>query len=302
MITVERSIWIDAPRQRVWEAITEPEQMAHWFLPALSGMPLKRDDSGNIAISFGPMESNFVLLELADPPRKAVAVGLPDRQIKTTYMLEEQDGGTRITVIMSGFESLPEDAREDRLAQSGSAWEQTLANLKAFVGDQPLPFPYAAVAPLFGYWRTAPRTISVERSIWIDAPRERVWEAITVPEQIAQWFSPGTQWRGDGLKVGGKFGVYDPETDSDMYVQTIEALDPPRQLVTKNDPEPPEKPHTTKWTLLEEDGGTRLTITYTGPEDSHQQNMEQNAFGFGMMLENTKAYVEGMSLPFPGGF
>jgi len=30
--------------------------------------------------------------------------------------------------------------------------------------------------------------------------------------------------------------------------------------------------------------------------------MEQNAFGFGMMLENVKAQIEGKSLPYPGGF
>ena len=30
--------------------------------------------------------------------------------------------------------------------------------------------------------------------------------------------------------------------------------------------------------------------------------MEQNAFGFGMMLENLQAHIEGKSLPYPGGF
>lgn len=30
--------------------------------------------------------------------------------------------------------------------------------------------------------------------------------------------------------------------------------------------------------------------------------MEQNAFGFGMMLENLQAFVDGRSLPYPQGF
>jgi hypothetical protein len=30
--------------------------------------------------------------------------------------------------------------------------------------------------------------------------------------------------------------------------------------------------------------------------------MEQNAFGFGMMLSNLKAQIEGEALPFPQGF
>ncbi len=148
--------------------------------------------------------------------------------------------------------------------------------------------------------------IAVERSIWINAPRERVWRAITDPEQIEKWFSPGTQWRGTGLEVGGKLSVYNPETDTDMYTQVIEVVNPPHQLVTRSEPEPSDKPHVTTWTLEEENGGTRLTLTYTGyelePDDIRWKNMEENAFGFGMMMENLQAHIEGRSLPYPQGF
>ena len=36
-ISVERSIWIAAPRERVWQAVVEPEQVAQWFLPPAWG-------------------------------------------------------------------------------------------------------------------------------------------------------------------------------------------------------------------------------------------------------------------------
>ena len=36
--------------------------------------------------------------------------------------------------------------------------------------------------------------IVIERSIWIASPRERVWQAVTDPAQIAQWFAPGTSF------------------------------------------------------------------------------------------------------------
>jgi hypothetical protein len=62
----------------------------------------------------------------------------------------------------------------------------------------------------------------------------------------------------------------------------------------------------TIWSLEEENGGTRLTITNAGYEleadDVRHNNMEQNAFGFGMMLENLEAYVEGRALAYPWGF
>jgi uncharacterized protein YndB with AHSA1/START domain len=199
------------------------------------------------------------------------------------------------------------DAGEDRLAQSGAAWEQTLSNLKAYVDGVELPYPQAFVGPLFGYWRKPKQKLAVERSIWIAVRRERVWRAITDPKQLQQWFSPATPWELSALEVGGRYYVYNSETDAEMYVQVIELVDPPRQLITRSVPEPPDTVmKTTIYTLMEEDGGTRLTVTHSGyeqaPDDTRRGEMEQNTFGFGMMLQNVKAYLEGQSLPFPGGF
>lgn len=306
-ITLERSIWIDAPRQQVWQAVTEPTQIQQWFLPAALGATMKRDDQNRLSVSFGPMSANIALLESLNPPHQLTTRALPDRLLATTYQLDDDSGGTRLTVRLSGFEVLPEEARSDRLNLTAAGWEQALANLKAFVAGEEKPYPYTGVAALFGFVREPKEKIAVERSIWIRASRERVWQAITDPNQITRWFSPGTQWRGTGLKVGGQISVYNPEADRDMYVQVIEHVDEPRQLITRSVPEDDgEVPHVTIWSLADENSGTRLLLTYTGYEletpGTREQNMEQNAFGFGMMLENLKAVIEGEPLPFPGGF
>lgn len=306
-ITMQRSIWIDAPRERVWQAVTEPEQIQQWFLPAALAGVMKRDEQNRLSVSFGPMSANFAVLEKLNPPHQFTTRALPDLLLATTYTLEEENGGTNLTVSMSGFEGLAVDSRHDRLKFTETGWEQALANLKAFVAGEAKPFPFAGVAALFGFWREPKDTIAIERSIWIKASRERVWQAVTDPDQIAMWFSPGIQWRGTELKVGGQFSVYNAELDKDMYIQVIEHVDPPRQLITRSLPEEAgEVPHITIWTLVEENGGTRLLIANTGYEleaaDIRTQNMEQNTFGFGMMLENLKAVIEGEPLPFPGGF
>lgn len=305
-IAVERSIWINAPRQQVWNAVTDPEQFAKWFLPAMPGSQVKRDDQGKLSLSMGPMVAEFAIFEVMEPPQKVVSRSLPDKLFATTYTFDEENGGTRVTVAMTGFETLPEDARHDRLNLSGTHWEKALENLNAHVAGAELPHPYAAVAPLFGYWREAKDKLAVERSVWINAPRERVWHAITDPDQIEMWFSPGTKWRGTGLHVGGRVSVYDPETDTESYTQVIEVVDPPNQLVTRSEVVPPEIPYVTDWRLVEENGGTRLFITHTGYEldtdDSRWMKMDQNAFGYGMMLDNLRAVAEGEPVPFPGGF
>jgi uncharacterized protein YndB with AHSA1/START domain len=136
-ITVKRSIWIAAPRERVWQAVTDPEQIAQWFAPGTSF-----SQNGNIiSVHMGDMDVEVAIIELLDPPRQITTRNLPDRSIATTYTLEEENGGTRFTVTETGYESLSEDARKERLDQDDKGWEMALENLKAYIDGRNLPRP-----------------------------------------------------------------------------------------------------------------------------------------------------------------
>jgi len=304
-LALERSIWISAPREKVWQAITEPDQIGKWFLPAMP-MPMKRDESGTLSLDMGFVEAKFAVLEKLESPRQMTSRSLPDKLLATHYRLDEENGGTRLTVSMTGFERLPADERQDRFQLSGTAWEEALANLNAYIGGKDLPYPQAAVAPLFGFWREAKEMIAIERTVWINATRERVWQAITDPRQVEQWFSPGTTFKSKGTGVGARLYIENPETGAEMYTQITAVYEPPHRLVTKSVPEASEPSYATSYRLDEEDGGTRLTLTYSGYEqaaaDIRKKNMEENAFGFGMMLGNVKAFIEGAAMPQPQGF
>lgn len=305
-IRIERSTWIAAPRERVWQAVSDPEQIARWFLPPALGATMSLDGNGRLTVMMGPMAVEVAAVEASEAPNQITMRAKPDGVIATTYTLEEADGGTKVTVTMHGFEGLPEDARLDRVAPSDESWEKALANLKAYVEGAALPHPEGFIAALYGYRRMIREVIAVERSIWIDAPVERVWSAISDPAKIQQWFSPGTEWRGSGLHVGATLAVVDAETGNDTNVQVIDAVEPPHLLVTRTVVEPPQTPEVTRWQLIDEKGGTRVWLTYSGyelmPAESRHDRMEQNAFGFGMLLENLKAQVEGAELPYPWGF
>jgi len=305
-ISVERSIWIAAPREQVWQAVTDPEKVAQWLLPPALGAQLRRDDNGTILVCIGPMEIPFASMEVVEAPGHVRSHTLPDRLLTTTYRLEEENGGTRVTVTMTGFELLPADARQDRLEPSGASWEKALANLNAHIIGAALPFPEGYVAALSGYRRETKQRFTVERSIWIAAPRERVWRGITDPAQMQQWYSPGTTWQMTALEVGEKLVASNPETGAELHTQVIEQVDPPQRFVLRTAPEPPGTFEVMAYTLQEENGGTRLTVTHSGyetmPEEGRWNAMEQNAFGFGMVLENVKAYIEGKDLPYPYGF
>lgn len=305
-LSVERSIWIAAPRMRVWQAVTEPGQVAQWLLPPALGAQLKRDRNGMLLVCLGPMEVPLAHMDVDQPHWIVRTHNLPERVLNTAYQLEEEHDGTRITVTVTGFERLPADTRQDHLEPTGTGWDKALANLNAYIIGAALPFPEGYVAAVSGYRRQSEQLFAVERSIWIGAPRERVWHAITNPEQMEHWFSPGITWQMTALEVGGRLFTLDPKTGAELYPQLIQRVDPPQCFAIQTVPEPSGSYQVTTYTLHEEAQGTRLTVVHSGyeamPEEVRWNAMEQNAFGFGMMLENVKAYVEGNGLPYPQGF
>lgn len=134
---IERGIWINAPRERVWLAVTEPTQITQWFAP---GAEFTIKDN-KIAIMMGGEYVELAFIETFDPPRQLTTVGLPERAIATTYLLEEENGGTRFTVVETGLESLPAEARQKHIEQNGAGWDMALVNLHAFIDGKPLPRP-----------------------------------------------------------------------------------------------------------------------------------------------------------------
>ncbi len=136
-IKVERSIWIAAPRERVWQAVIDPVQIAAWFAPGTDFS--QKDDK--ISVRIDGMDVEVALVVVVDPPRQLTTRSLPDMSLETSYMLEEENGGTRFTVIETGFESLPEAERQSRFDQDGAGWEMALENLNAYIEGRTLPRP-----------------------------------------------------------------------------------------------------------------------------------------------------------------
>lgn len=153
--------------------------------------------------------------------------------------------------------------------------------------------------------------LAVERSVWVAASRERVWRAVTEPEQLSQWYAPGSPWEIPALQVGATATFYlTPNAYNDMnpetLLATIEVVDPPRQFTLRWEPDShyPAMTLVTSFILEAENDGTRVTITEAGyealPEDIRQQRVDETDEGYGMSMENLKAYLEGRSLPFVG--
>jgi uncharacterized protein YndB with AHSA1/START domain len=136
-VAIKRSIWINAPREHVWKAVSEPEQIAAWFAPGTSF----KMENNTVSILIGEQYIDVALIEVVEPPRQLTTRGLPEKVISTTYLLEEENGGTRFTVIETGLESLPAEEREKHLEQDSAGWELALGNLNAYIEGKPLVKP-----------------------------------------------------------------------------------------------------------------------------------------------------------------
>ncbi len=303
---LERTAWIDASPAAAWAALTEPDQLAGWLLPPSLGATIVRDGDRLCVVIGGFLTADLAVIEASEPPRSMVIRGLPDRLLAIRFDLAPDGTGTCVVVTVDGFDHLQPGAAEDRLGIVAEAWDTALSNLGASVQGQPQPEPDGVVASLLGYRRRSPAMVAVERSIRIQAPRERVWAAITDPEAIGAWYSPGMVWRRSGEGVGSRLTAHDPASDDVVHTEVTEELEPPARLVTSSVAAEGVAAQRTTWTLAEEAGGTRVTITLSGFEahvpPTPDAELEQHAFGFGMVLQNLDAYIRGADLPFPGGF
>jgi uncharacterized protein YndB with AHSA1/START domain len=132
-------------------------------------------------------------------------------------------------------------------------------------------------------------------SININAPREKVWEALTNPQLIKQYLF-GTEVTTD-WQVGSPItykGTWEGKAYEDKGV--VLENEPGKLLVStfwsslSGVPDLPENYQTVRYELFSENGGTRLTLTQDNNDSEESaQHSEQN---WNMVLEGLKKLLE----------
>jgi uncharacterized protein YndB with AHSA1/START domain len=135
-----------------------------------------------------------------------------------------------------------------------------------------------------------------QASTTVHAPASRVWEALTQPELIKQFFF-GTNVETD-WKVGSAI-YYRGEWQGRSYEDkgTVMAVEPHKRLVSTHwsplagVPDTPENYHTVTYLLSEHDGSTDVTIVQDhNASEQERQHSEQN---WKMVLDGLKKLLEG---------
>ena len=132
-------------------------------------------------------------------------------------------------------------------------------------------------------------------AVTFDAPIEKVWEAITTPELIKQWFF-GVDTVSDWKE--GSALVHTGEWKGKAYEDkgTIVKMEPPRTLVhthwspLSELPDSEENYQTVTWSLDEDGGLTTLTITEVNLPSEETKSVSESSWQ--MVLENLKKLLE----------
>ena len=127
---------INVPRDRVWRALTEEEQIAEWWggyvsLDArLGGRLTERwtDAGGREAVTSGEV------IRLTAPRTLELTWADDDWDESTSvlFRLEEAASTTRLTLEHWGWEAFPSSLREELIRAHASGWSRHVANLVAY--------------------------------------------------------------------------------------------------------------------------------------------------------------------------
>jgi len=108
MKIIKREIVIDAPVAKVWKHITDPEKIAGWLMPndfvAMAGKQffLKCEHQEKISCVVKAIVPNQKLVY-------SFRLSAPELETRVTITLAKEGRATRLTLIHSGWDTLPPD-------------------------------------------------------------------------------------------------------------------------------------------------------------------------------------------------
>lgn len=142
---IEKTAQLRAPVSRVWRALTDAAQFGEWFRCKLDGaFEEGKSIRGNITLEgyeHFRMELDVVKIE----PEKYFAYRWHpypsdpnadysgEEPTLVEFRLEAVDGGTKLTVVESGFDRIPAARRDEAFRMNERGWTGQLENVGRYV-------------------------------------------------------------------------------------------------------------------------------------------------------------------------
>lgn len=145
---IEKQVTLDAPRARVWRALTDVSQFNAWFGVSLTEpFAPGAEVRGRISIRNYEHVTMTIWIEKMEPERffsfrwhpYAVEPGVDYSAEPTTlvtFTLEDAGSGTRLTIVESGFDAIPASRRSAAFSMNEKGWAGQIENIKRFLSGR----------------------------------------------------------------------------------------------------------------------------------------------------------------------
>ena len=135
--TINKSIFLAAPRETVWDYLTDKDKLGEWFYPAaenlVEGKPyalLGDAADSNSKMCWGDVlsakEPSFLSYSFTIKP-------MGGAMTTVNWTLEEAAGGTRVTLIHEGIGEAAGDAALGLLMALEEGWDKHFVKLRGIV-------------------------------------------------------------------------------------------------------------------------------------------------------------------------
>lgn len=145
---IERSVVIAAPLERVWRALSNAEEFGTWFRADLKGLAFVPGQRTRGRIAMEGYEHLWfdVVVDRVEPPNllswrwhpypmdPAVDYDKEEPTVVTFTLADAPGGGTKLTVVESGFDKVPAHRRAEAFRMNSQGWTAQLENLARHVG------------------------------------------------------------------------------------------------------------------------------------------------------------------------
>ena len=269
---------LNAPREVVFKAWTDPAQLAQWWSPHGFTRSVSELDARPGGVMRGAMRGpdgtaypDTGMFHEIVPPERLVftSVGIADEagrpllEVRNTVTFDDLGRRTKLTLHAEVVTAAPEVA--GALAGMAEGWSQSLDKLAEYLAT-------GAVAPseprLTGVL-TLPSDRSIAHTRIFDAPRDRVFQVYTDPQRIPQWWGPKrhtTVVDQMDVRPGGVWRFvtrYADGHEEDFHGEYREIAPPARLVQTFEWEGMPGHVAVETMTLEDLNGQTRMTLTST---------------------------------------
>ena len=148
---IEKVVNLDVPRARVWRALTDVTQFNAWFgVALLTPFAPGAAVDGKLTYKGYDHLTLQIWIETMEPERRfsfrwhpfAIDPTIDYSAEPTTlvsFTLEDAPGGTKLTIVESGFDAIPASRRAAAFSSNSSGWDGQAKNLQKFLANEVTP-------------------------------------------------------------------------------------------------------------------------------------------------------------------